>query len=279
MMSSLFVIMLALAWHSLSLPGRDEGLKFYLMPDLSKLTLEGVRAALGQAFFTVSVGIGSMAIFGSYIGRQRSLTGEAVIVTLLDTTVSFCSGLIIFATCFTYGVAPNAGPSLIFVTLPNMFNNMENGRLWSSLFFIFISFAAITTVIAVFELIIASFMDRLGWTRQKSGVVTAVLIFVLSIPCALGFNVWSHLQPMGEGTAVIDLLDFILSDNLLPIGALIYLLFCTSRYGWGWDNCMAEVDAGIGMKFPKVRRGYLTYVVPWVIIAIRAGGYYDKFFK
>jgi NSS family neurotransmitter:Na+ symporter len=160
-----------------------------------------------------------------------------------------------------------------------MFNNMENGRLWSSLFFIFISFAAITTVIAVFELIIASFMDRWGWTRQKSGVVTAVLIFVLSIPCALGFNVWSHIQPLGEGTAVIDLLDFILSDNLLPLGALIYLLFCTSRYGWGWDNCMAEADAGAGMKFPKIMRSYLTYVVPLVIVAILAGGYYDKFFK
>jgi NSS family neurotransmitter:Na+ symporter len=279
MMSCLFIIMLALAWHALSMEGAGRGLEFYLKPDLSKLSFEGLYAALGQAFFTVSVGIGSMAIFGSYIGRKRSLTGEAVIVTGLDTTVSFCSGLIIFATCFTYGVAPNAGPGLIFVTLPNMFNSMPNGRIWGSLFFVFMSFAAVTTVIAVFELIIASFMDRCGWSRQKSGCTTAVLIFILSIPCVLGFNVWAGFQPLGEGTMVLDLEDFIVSNNLLPIGALIYLLFCTSRYGWGWDNFIAEADTGEGLKFPKVMRAYLTYVVPVVIVLILGMGYYEKFFQ
>jgi NSS family neurotransmitter:Na+ symporter len=279
MMSGLFIILIALAWRSLNMSGAEKGIEFYLKPDFSKLSLEGLRAALGQAFFTLSVGIGSMAIFGSYIGRERSLTGEAVIVTGLDTTVSFCSGLIIFATCFTYDVAPNAGPGLIFVTLPNMFNNMDNGRLWGSIFFLFMSLAAVSTVVAVFELIVASFIDRLGWSRKKASIATFVSIFVLSLPCVFGFNIWSSFEPLGKGTAIIDLEDFLVSDNLLPIGAMVYLLFCTTRYGWGWDNFIAEANAGKGMRFAQALRPFLTVVVPLVIIAIMAGGYWDKFFK
>jgi NSS family neurotransmitter:Na+ symporter len=231
--------------------------------------------ALGQAFFTLSLGIGSMAIFGSYIGKQRSLTGEALIVTGLDTLVSFSAGLIIFSVCFTYGTEPNAGPGLIFVTLPNLFNNMMYSRLIGSIFFVFMSFAAITTVIAVFELIIANFIDKWGWSRVKSSFATFVIISITSIPCVLGFNEWSSFKPFGGDSAVIDLLDFILSNNLLPIGALIYLLFCVDRYGWGWENFVAEANTGQGMKFASWLRPYFTYIVPAAIMTILAMGYMD----
>ena len=283
MMCGLLVIMLALALRSVTLPGAEKGLDFYLKPNFDNLVKNGlwnsVYAAMGQAFFTLSLGIGSMAIFGSYIGRDRSLTGESIVITALDTVVAITAGLIIFPACFAYGVNPNSGPGLIFVTLPNMFNHMPQGRLWSALFFLFMSFAAMSTVVAVFEHIIANSIDLLGWDRKKASTVNFFAILVLSLPCALGFNIWSHIAPLGKGTIVLDLEDFIVSNNLLPLGSIVYLLFCTTRYGWGWDNFLAEADAGRGMKFPRALRSYLVYVVPVIMLVIFAFGYYEKFFK
>ena len=275
MMSGLFILLIVLTGHSFTLPGSREGLQFLFRPDFSKLTFEGLHWALGQAFFTVSVGIGSMAIFGSYIGRDRSLTGEAAIVTLLDTFVSLCSAIIIFTACFTFGVSVSGGPGLIFVTLPPLFGSMANGRFWGFLFFLFMSLAALSTVVAVFELIIASYIDRLGWSRKKASVATFFIIFVLSLPCIFGFNIWSHIQPLWRGSNIMSLLDFIVSNNLLPIGALVYLLFSTSRYGWGWDNFIAEANEGRGLKFATALRPYFTYVVPLVIIFILVVRYID----
>ena len=283
MMCGLLIIMLSLAVRSVTLPGADKGLEFYLKPDFGKLVSSGLGttlyAALGQAFFTLSIGIGSMAIFGSYISRDRSLFGESLIITGLDTFVALTAGLIIFPACFAYGINPGAGPGLIFVTLPNMFNQMPNGRLWGALFFLFMSFAALSTVIAVFENILACFMDSFGWSRRTSAAVMGITVFVLSIPCALGFNVWSFIQPMGAGSGVLDLEDFIVSNNLLPIGALVYLLFCVTRYGWGWDKFIAETDQGRGAKFPKGLRFYFTYIVPVIILVILGVGYYQTFAK
>ncbi|NLL37476.1 MAG: sodium-dependent transporter [Fretibacterium sp.] len=283
MMAGLFLIMIALALRSVTLPGAGKGLSFYLKPNFGNLVAKGlwtsVYAAMGQAFFTLSIGVGSMAIFGSYISRDRALTGESVIITALDTFVAITAGLIIFPACFAYNIDPGAGPGLIFVTLPTMFNHMPQGRLWSALFFLFMSFAAMSTVVAVFEHLIASSMDILGWSRKKATTVNFFAIFILSLPCVLGFNVWSSFAPLGKGTIVLDLEDFILSNNLLPLGAIVYLLFCCSRYGWGWDNFIAEADAGEGLKFPRALRGYLLYVLPLIMLAIFAFGYYEKFFK
>ena len=283
MMAGLLVIMILLAIRSVTLPGAGAGLEFYLKPDLSKLSKNGlwtsIYAALGQAFFTLSIGIGSMAIFGSYISKERSLTGEAVIIVCLDTFVALVAGLIIFPACFAYGIDVGAGPGLAFVSLPVMFNNMPMGQVWSTLFFLFMSFAAMTTVVAVFEHIIANSMDTLGWSRKKASIVNFFAIFILAIPCALGFNVWSHINPLGPGTIILDLEDFIVSNNMLPLGALVYLMFCCTRYGWGWDNFIAEADSGSGIKFPKALRAYCTYVIPAVMLAIFVFGYIDKFFK
>ena len=283
LMAGLLVIMIALAIRSVTLPGANAGLEFYLKPDLSKLNKNGlwtsIYAAMGQAFFTLSIGIGSMAIFGSYISRERSLTGEAVIIVCLDTSVALVAGLIIFPACFAYGIDVGAGPGLVFVSLPVMFNNMPMGQIWSTLFFLFMSFAAMTTVIAVFEHIIANSMDILGWSRKKASTFNFFAIFILAIPCALGFNVWSHIQPLGPGTIILDLEDFIVSNNMLPLGSLVYLMFCCTRYGWGWENFIAEADAGSGFKFPKALRAYCTYVIPIIVLAIFVFGYIDKFFK
>ena len=283
MMFGLLMIMIALAVRSVTLEGADKGLEFYLKPDFEKLFSNGVGttlyAALGQAFFTLSLGIGSMAIFGSYIEKDRSLFGESILVTGLDTFVALTAGLIIFPACFAYGINPGAGPGLIFVTLPNMFNAMPNGRIWGTLFFLFMSFAALSTVVAVFENIVACFMDAWGWTRRLSAVIMAILVFVFSIPCVLGFNKWAGFQPLGPGSGVLDLEDFIVSNNLLPIGSVIYLLFCVTRYGWGWDNFIAEADLGTGLKFPKILRAYFTYVVPVIMLIIIGVGYYQTFAK
>lgn len=283
MMAGLFVIMIALAIRSVTLPGAEAGLEFYLKPSFSKLTENGlwnsVYAALGQAFFTLSLGIGSMSIFGSYISRDQTLTGETAYIVLLDTFVALTAGLIIFPACYAYGVDVGSGPGLIFVSLPNMFNNMPAGRLWSTLFFLFMSFAALSTVVAVFEHIIANSMDVLGWSRKKASLVNFASIFVLSLPCAFGFNIWSNFAPMGAGTIVLDLEDFIVSNNMLPLGSLIYLLFCCSRYGWGWDNFIAEADSGKGIKFPQAYRFYFTYILPLAVLVIFAAGYKDVFFK
>jgi len=283
MMCGLLAIMIALALRSVTLPGAERGLEFYLKPNFANLTANGlwttVYAALGQAFFTLGLGVGSMAIFGSYIGKDRSLMGEALLISTLDTAVALCAGLIIFPACFAYGVNPGAGPGLIFVTLPNMFNQMPSGQLWSTLFFLFMSFAALSTVIAVFENILACFMDKLGWSRPLAALVTGCGLFVLALPCALGFNRWSGFQPLGAGSGVLDLEDFLLSYNLLPIGAIVYVTFCVSRYGWGWDAFIREVNTGQGVKFPTLLRGYLTYVAPVIVLLVFLAGYWEKFFK
>lgn len=281
MMVCLIGIMAVLCIRSVTLPGAMAGLRFYLIPDFSKMVEAGlgeaIFAAMGQAFFTLSLGIGSMAIFGSYIGKERSLTGEALHICGLDTLIAFCAGLIIFPACFAFGVNPGQGPGLVFVTLPNIFNQMAGGQLWGALFFVFMSFAALSTVIAVFENIISFAGDLWGWSRQKAVGVNFLLILVLSLPCVLGFNVWSDWNLFGIGN-VQDFEDFIVSSHLLPLGSLVYLLFCVSRRGWGWENFLAEADAGKGIQFPKWVRGYCTYILPAIILFIFVMGYYTKFF-
>ena len=283
MMACLYIIMLILCVRSVTLPGASEGLKFYLLPDFGKMVESGlgeaIYAAMGQAFFTLSMGIGALAIFGSYIGRDRRLTGEAVDVAVLDTTVALLAGLIIFPACSAFDVNPGEGPGLVFVTLPNVFNQMAGGSILGALFFLFMSFAALTTVIAVFENIISFAMDLWGWTRKKAVLVNGVLIALLSLPCALGFNVFSNFHPLGGTTTIQDLEDFLVSNNLLPLGSLVYLLFCVSRYGWGWDNFVAEADAGEGMRFPRKLRFYFTWILPFLVLAVFVVGYWDKFFK
>ena len=281
MMSFLLIILIVLCIRSVTLPGASAGLQFYLIPDFGKIVKNGlgevIFAAMGQAFFTLSLGIGAMAIFGSYISRDRTLMGESVNICILDTIVALMAGLVIFPACFAFGVDPGEGPGLVFVTLPNIFNQMAAGRLWGTLFFIFMSFAALSTIIAVFENIISFGIDLWGWTRKKSVLVNLVLILVLSLPCVLGFNVWSGIAPLGAGSTIQDLEDFIVSNNLLPLGSLLYLLFCTSRYGWGWDNFIAEADAGKGIKLPKWARFYVSYILPLIVLFILVMGYWQKF--
>ena len=281
MMGFLFVILIALCVRSVTLEGASEGLKFYLIPDFGKVVENGVGdvvfAAMGQAFFTLSLGIGAMAIFGSYISKERTLTGESINICALDTLIALMAGLVIFPACFAFGVDPGEGPGLVFITLPNIFNQMAGGQLWGTLFFIFMSFAALSTVIAVFENIISFAIDLWGWSRKKAVLVNLILILLLSMPCVLGFNVWSGFAPLGAGTNIQDLEDFLVSNNLLPLGSLIYLLFCTSRYGWGWEEFTAEADSGKGVKFPKWARFYVTFILPLIVLFIFAMGYWQKF--
>ena len=279
-MTSLLFLMLILVVRAVTLPGAGKGLAFYLKPDFSKMAQNGwgevIFAAMGQAFFTLSLGIGALAIFGSYIGKEKALTGEALHIITLDTFVALMAGFIIFPACFAFGVNPGQGPGLIFVTLPNIFNSMLLGRLWGTLFFIFMSFAALSTVIAVFENIIAFAMDRNGWSRKKAVIVNIVLVLVLSIPCTLGFNVWSNIVIPKIGN-IQDIEDFIVSNNLLPLGSLIYLVFCTSRYGWGFDNFIQEANTGSGIKFPHALKFYVSCILPMIAIVIWAVGYLQKF--
>lgn len=272
MMLVLLAIMVLLAVNSCLLKGGAEGLAFYLKPDFDRMAEIGVgnviQGAMTQAFFTLSLGIGAIAIFGSYIGKERALLGEAVHVGILDTFVAIVSGLIIFPACFAYGVSPDSGPSLIFITLPNIFNHMTMGRLWGSLFFVFMFFAAFSTVLAVFENILSCCMDLFGWKRRKACAINLVLIIVLSLPCALGFNLCSGIEPMGAGSTFLDLEDFIVSNLLLPVGSLIYVIFATSRYGWGWDNFLAEANQGRGLKIASWMRFYITYILPIIILVI-----------
>lgn len=281
MMSSLFVIIIILVVRAITLPGGKEGLSFYLIPNLDSIAkyglLEVIFAAMGQAFFTLSLGIGAIAIFGSYIGKERRLLGETISVCTLDTTVAIMSGLIIFPACFAFGVNPESGPGLVFITLPSIFNEMWLGQLWGSLFFIFMSFAALSTIIAVFENIIAFGIDLFGWSRKKSVIINCILILILSLPCALGFNILSGVNPFGAGTYIQDLEDFFVTYNFLPLGSLAYLIFCTSRYGWGFDKFLAEANTGTGMKFPKWTKIYLQYVLPCIIIFIFIQGYWTFF--
>jgi len=227
-----------------------------------------IVGAMNQAFFTLSIGMGSMAIFGSYIGKERALLGEAVHVAVLDTFVAFASGLIIFPACMAYGVQVDSGKSLIFITLPNIFNNLPGGRVWGSLFFVFMSFAALSTVLAVFENLVSCTMDLFGWGRKRACFLNGIALFLLSIPCVLGFNVLKAFEPMGSGSNVMDLEDFIVSNLILPLGSLTFVLFCTIRYGWGWKNFVAEANEGKGLKVAKWMRGYMTYVLPVILIVI-----------
>ena len=282
MMIALLAIMVVLAVNSIRTPGSSEGLRFYLIPDFSRMAETGVAnvivGAMNQAFFTLSLGIGAMAIFGSYIGKGRALMGEAVNVAVLDTFVAFTAGLIIFPACFAFNVSPDSGPNLIFVTLPNIFNHMAGGRLWGSLFFVFMAFAAFSTVLAVFENIMSCCMDLTGWSRKKTAAINIVLMILLSLPCVLGFNVWSGFQPFGPGSNVLDLEDFLVSNLWLPLGSLVYLMFCTSRYGWGWKNFQNEANDGGGIKVRDGIRFYVSYILPLIVLVIFVLGIKDKFF-
>ncbi len=283
MMIALLAIMVVLAFNSIGMDGAAEGLAFYLKPDFGRMLEIGVGTtivgAMNQAFFTLSLGIGAMAIFGSYIGKGRALLGEAINVAVLDTFVAITAGLIIFPACFSFGVAADSGPRLIFITLPNIFNNIPLGRLWGSLFFVFMSFAAFSTVLAVFENIISCCMDLTGRSRKQVAAVNIVLMIVLSLPCVLGYNLWSGFMPFGEGSAVLDLEDFLVSNIWLPIGSLVYLLFCTSRYGWGWDGFKEEANEGGGAKVRDGMRLYVSYILPLIVLFIFIWGIYDKFLK
>ncbi len=272
MMIGLLALIIVLAFNSMTLEGGMEGLKFYLVPDWKKVEEVGlinvIIAAMNQSFFTLSLGIGAMAIFGSYMGKERSLAGESVQIAILDTFVAITSGLIIFPACFAFGVDPGAGPELIFITLPNVFNAMAGGRFWGALFFIFMTFAAFSTIVAVFENIMACCMDKWHWSRKKAALVNGIIILIASLPCVLGFSVWSGFQPRGAGSTIMDLEDFIVSNLLLPGGSLIFLLFCVTRWGWGFDNFLAEANTGEGLKLPRALRGYVTFVIPCAILVI-----------
>lgn len=282
MMVCLLCLMVILAVHSVFMENSRAGLEFYLKPDFGRIKERGIGevifAAMGQAFFTLSLGIGALAIFGSYIGKEQRLMGEAVSVTLLDTFVAFMAGLIIFPACFAFQIEPGQGPKLIFVTLPNVFNNMAAGRLLGTLFFLFMSFAAVSTVIAVFQNIVSFATDLTGCTIKKAVFYNGIAIILLSMPCVLGFNLWSGFMPFGEGTNVLDLEDFIISNNLLPLGSLVYLMFCTTRYGWGFESFLKEANEGKGLKFPRWARGYVTFVLPVIVLVIFIQGYVAKFF-
>ena len=271
MMMALIVLMWVLSFHSMTLPGGGAGLRFYLVPDFDRMRQIGVGnvivGAMNQSFFTLSLGIGAMAIFGSYIGKERALMGEAVRVSLLDTMVALCSGLIIFPACFAYGVDVNSGPALIFMTLPNVFNHITLGRFWGSLFFLFMTFAAFSTVLAVFENIVSCVSELTGWARKKTCLVCCIGIFLLSLPCLLGYNLWSNVLPIA-GHDILDSEDFMVSNVMLPLGSALFVLFCTCRYGWGWKKFMAEANEGTGLKVAQWMRPYMTYVLPVIVFVI-----------
>ena len=284
MMICLLALMMVLAVNSILLEGAEEGLRFYLQPNFHNLVYdaegnwilgEAVFAAMGQAFFTLSLGIGAIAVFGSYIGKEHRLAGEALRIGVLDTCVAFVAGLIIFPACSAFGVSTGEGPALVFMTLPNIFNAMPMGRLWGAAFFLFLSFAALSTVIAVFENIISFTMDRWWMSRKKAVLINLVGVFLLSLPCVLGCNLWSGFTVLGMDISGIE--DFLVSQNILPLGSLVYVLFCTSRRGWGWDKFLAEANEGQGLAFPKNVRFYVTYILPAIVLFIFVMGYWDKF--
>lgn len=281
MMVALLGIMILLAVHSLTMEGGMEGIAFYLKPDFARMMEVGIGetmvGAMNQAFFTLSLGIGAMAIFGSYIGKEHTLLKESVNIAVLDTFVAIVAGLIIFPACFSFGINPDSGPSLIFVTLPNVFNSMAGGRIWGALFFVFMSFAAFSTVLAVFENIISCSMDMWGFSRKQACLINLILVALLSLPCVLGFNLWSGFMPFGEGSNVLDLEDFLVSNLILPIGSFVYLMFCVTGKGWGFDNYLQEANTGKGMKMPKAFRFYLQVILPAMILFIFIKGIIDKF--
>ena len=275
MMVGLFILILALAVHSLCLPNAIEGVKFYLLPNLDNIRAQGlgsvITAAMNQAFFTLSLGVGAMEIFGSYTSDKYTLGGEAVRIGILDTMVAIAAGLIIIPACFAYNVEPDAGPSLIFLTLPHVFLHMEFGRFWGAAFFLFMTFASLSTVLAVFENLLSGCLDEFHWTRKKATLVCLVVVFVLSIPCALGYNLLSDVHPIGEKD-ILDSEDFIVSNFLLPLGSLVYLLFCVSKWGWGFDNYLAEANKGKGLKIPRWFKNYFRFVLPILILIIFVNG-------
>ncbi len=293
MMVALLVLIVVLAIHSFTLPKAGEGLKFYLLPSIANVKKVGflnvVVAAMNQAFFTLSLGIGSMAIFGSFIGKDRSLLGESVNIACLDTFVAITSGLIIFPAFFTYmgdGVLPTeeilaqtAGPGLIFKTLPNVFINMPGGRIWGTLFFLFMSFAAFSTILAVFQNIMSCVQELTGWSKRKTCLICGAGMLILSIPCVLGFNVLSGFHPLGAGSVVLDLEDYIVSNILLPLGSLIFVLFCTNKFGWGFDNFMEEANQGKGLKIKKWMKYYMRYALPIIVGVLFVYGVISPFIK
>ena len=275
MMTALLVLIVVLAVHSITLSGAGEGLRFYLIPNLSTVEKVGIgnviSAAMNQAFFTLSLGVAAMEIFGSYMSKDDALAGEGVRICALDTFVAVMSGLIIFPACFSYGVEVTSGPKLIFVTLPNVFVNMAGGRIWGSLFFLFMTFASFSTVIAVFENIMSFAMDMFGWSRNKTAIINCIIILIASLPCVLGYNVWSDLHLIG-GRDVLDSEDFLVSNLLLPLGSLIYLLFCVTKWGWGFDNYIEEVNTGSGLKMSRKLKPYFQFVLPVLILIILIQG-------
>lgn len=281
MMSLLIVLITVLAFHSLLLPNAMEGVKFYLIPNLSVIKDRGIGPvvfdAMTHAFFTLSIGMGSMEIFGSYLKKENTIVSEARNVVILDTFVALMAGFIIIPACFAYKIQPDAGPSLLFITLPSVFNHMAGGRIWGTCFFVFMSFAALSTIIAVFENIISFYMDQLNWSRTKSVLLNIILIPVLSMPAILGFSVLSEIQPMGAGSTIMDLEDFLVSYNILPLGSMVFVLFCTRKNGWGWNSFLEEVNAGKGSKLSNGLRFYMSYILPAIIVVIYLKGYYDIF--
>ncbi len=275
MMLALLILIVVLAVHSITLSGAGEGLAFYLLPDFSRAAEIGlgnvITAAMNQAFFTLSLGIASMEIFGSYMSKEHTLGGEALRICALDTFVAIAAGLIIFPACFSFGVQPDAGPQLIFITLPNVFVNMSGGRVWGTLFFLFMVFASFSTVVAVFENLMASCIDMFGWDRKKTTIINCIFMLIASMPCVLGYNLWSDIRLLG-GRDVLDTEDFIVSNLLLPIGAMIYLLFCVTKWGWGFDNYLKEVNTGEGFKMPKQLKWYFQFVIPVLILIILVQG-------
>lgn len=280
MMGLLLAVMLLLVFKSLSLDGAIEGVKFYLIPDFNELMKNGIfnaiYGAMGQAFFTLSIGMGGMAIFGSYIDRKHSLTGEGLRVLALDTFVALMSGLIIFPACMSFGVDAGSGPGLVFVTLPNIFNAMNNGQIWGVLFFIFMNFAALSTIIAVFENIVSFTIDLFNWSRRKSVILNFIIIILGSIPCAIGFSILSGFQPFGEDSAILDLLDFLVSNVIMPIGSLVFLFFCTRKIGWGWNQFIKEANTGNGICFPHQARFYVSWILPIIVVFIFLFGLWEK---
>ena len=277
MMAALLVLILVLAGHSLILPGAKEGLSFYLLPDIKRAADVGlgsvIMGAMNQSFFTLSLGIAAMEIFGSYMSEDHTLAGEAVRICGLDTLVALSAGLIIFPACFSFGVQPDAGPQLIFITLPNVFANMAGGRIWGMLFFLFMSAASFSTVIAVFENLLSSCMDNFGWSRKKASILNCIFVLIASLPCVLGYNVWSSLHIIGARD-VLDSEDFLVSNLLLPLGSLVYLLFCVSKWGWGYDKYLAEANKGTGLKMPEAKwvKIYFRYILPVLILVILIQG-------
>lgn len=275
MMSALLVLIVVLAVHSLTLSGAGEGIKFYLVPNMDTVRQVGIKnvitAAMNQSFFTLSLGVAAMEIFGSYMGKEQTLAGEGVRICVLDTFVAIMAGFIMFPACFSYGVQVDAGPSLIFITLPNVFVNMAGGRVWGSLFFLFMTFASFSTVIAVFENIMSFGMDMFGWSRKKSALINCIIILVASMPCVLGYNVWSNLHIIGARD-ILDSEDFIVSNLLLPIGSLIYLLFCVTNWGWGYDKYLEEANTGKGLKIAKGLKTYFQFILPILILIILIQG-------